>query len=103
MRKYTLASAEARHNTDLRRYSHIIENAVLTVMPKATVKVEQDCYYVSPTPSQSNAIRIGRMICQSDLKVCCIQIPKLFSSVEIKEAKNDTTEQKHIGGHFRNR
>lgn len=100
MRKYTLASAKERQNVDLRDYTSVITEAVYSVMPSAAVRVERDCYYVSPTPSQGEAIKIGRQICQSELKHSCVQIPKLFSSIEVKEAAADGTDkQKRTGGH----
>lgn len=99
MRKYTLASASAKSTVDLRDYEPAITDAVHQVMPKAVVKVTQDCYYVSPTPTQGDAIRIGRLICQSNLKNYCVQIPKLFSSIEIEEENNESTKPKRIGGH----
>lgn len=85
MRKYTLASVEDRAQVDLRNYEAVIAEAVHAVLPNAAVTVERNCYYVTPTPSQGEAIRIGRQICQSDLKHYCVQIPKLFSSIELKE------------------
>jgi hypothetical protein len=88
MRKYTLADKNAKANIDLTDYSDIIANAVLDVMDNVddvTVLVEKDCYYVSPTPSQGAAIRIGRMICKSALSAHCIHIPKLFTSVPVEE------------------
>ena len=97
MRKYTLASQSARKSVDLRNYTDIITDAVHSVIPTATVRVEQDCYYVSPTLTQSQAVRVGRIICQSQLKKHCVMIPKLFSSIEIG-GKNSGTK-KHIGGH----
>lgn len=101
MRKYTLASSDARSSVDLRSYAEIIESAVHEVMPRAVVQVERDYYYVDPTPKQGDAIRIGRQICRSALCQYCVQIPKLFSSVEIKplieEEKKDGT--KIDGGH----
>lgn len=97
MRKYTLASSDARGSVDLRAYAATIEAAVHEVMPKATVIVEADCYCVEPTPTQGDAIRIGRMICRSALSQYCIQMPKLFSSIEVKpkteEEKKDGTKQ----------
>lgn len=99
MRKYTLASQSARKSVDLRNYTDIITDAVHSVMPTATVRVEQNCYYVSPTPSQGDAVRIGRLICQSQLKQHCILIPKLFSSIEIGGKEQHGTK-KHIGGHY---
>lgn len=99
MRKYTLASSSARDSVDLRDYQQTIEDAVHTVMPTATVQVEASCYYVSPTPSQGDAVRIGRLICQSDLKVHCIQIPKLFSSINLGGSKKNGNKRKHHGGY----
>ena len=83
MRKYTLASSQERQTVDLRDYASVITEAVHAYMPSAAVRVERDCYYVSPTPSQSEAIKIGRQICQSELKRSCVKIPKLFSSIEV--------------------
>ena len=85
MRKYTLASPSARGTVDLRDFEDIITEAVRQVLPKATVKVEASCYYVEPAPSQGDAIKIGRQICQSKLKEHCVQIPKLFTSIELME------------------
>lgn len=99
MRKYTLASSDARSAVDLRNYRNIIESAIHEIMSQAIVTVEQDCYYVSPTPSKGDAIRIGRLICKSGLSSHCIQIPKLFSSIEIKEETHDRKEHKHPGRH----
>ena len=98
MRKYTLASQSARKSVDLRNYTDIITDAVHSVIPTATVRVEQDCYYVSPTLSQSEAVRVGRLICQSQLKQHCILIPKLFSSIEIGGKEQHGTK-KYTGGH----
>lgn len=85
MRKYTLASVEDRETVDLRNYEAVITEAVHAALPNAVVTVEKNCYYVTPTPSQGEAIRIGRQICQSPLKHYCVQIPKLFSGIEIEE------------------
>ena len=102
MRKYTLASPNARVFVDLREYSDVIVAAVVDVMgDDAEVMVRKDCYYVSPTPDRGDAIRIGRLICKSDLGRHCVQIPKLFSSIEVEEEPNDEAEQqKRDGGHF---
>lgn len=103
MRKYTLASPTAKTTVDLRDYADIIIDAVHAVMPSAAVKVEQDCYYVDPTPTQGSAIKIGRHICQSALKIHCIQIPKLFCSVEMdahtKEENESGKNKQRVGGH----
>ena len=98
MRKYTLASQNARKSVDLRNYTDIITDAVHSVMPTATVQVEKEFYTVNPAPSQGNAVKIGRIICQSQLKQHCIFIPKLFSSIEIGGKEQHGTK-KHIGGH----
>lgn len=92
MRKYTLASSDARESVDLRVYAATIEAAVHEVMPTAAVIVEADCYCVEPTLKQGDAIRVGRMICRSALSQYCIQIPKLFSSVEIKPTTEEETK-----------
>jgi len=99
MRKYTLASAE-RDDVDLRIFQSEITNAIHEVMPTARVRVDKDCYYVSPTPARGDAIRIGRKICESDLKHYCIKVPKLFNNVEIG-GQNGTQkpEKTHVGGH----
>ena len=99
MRKYTLASPAARDTVDLRDYRQTIETAVHAVMPTASVQVEAGCYYVSPTPSQGDAVRIGRLICQSELKEHCIQIPKLFSSINLGGSTSNERKSKRNGGH----
>lgn len=100
MRKYTLAASSSKEKVDLRDYAAVIAEAVQEVMPGATVTVEQSCYYVTPTPKPGDARKIGRQICKSDLSQYCIQIPKLFCSVEIQEVNNESREeQKHPGGH----
>ena len=103
MRKYTLASTDARSTVDLRNYADTITSAVREVIPSATVEVMEDCYYVSPTPSLGEAIRIGRQICKSGLNKHCVQIPKLFSSIEVDEKEADDNEpnpkQRHGGHH----
>lgn len=102
MRKYTLAASSSKGNVDLRNYRAVIVEAVQEVMPGATVTVEQDCYYVDPTPKPGDARKIGKQICKSDLSQHCVLIPKLFTSIEItEEATNERTEpSKHPGGHY---
>jgi hypothetical protein len=68
-------------------------------MPKASVIVEKVGYYVNPDPAKGDAIRIGRAICKSDLAQYCVQIPKLFNSIPIKEDKHDERKQQLSGGH----
>ena len=99
MRKYMLASKDAKDDVDLREYQQIIQDAVHEVLPHATVQVEATYYTVSPTPKQGDAVRIGRAICRSTLKKYCVQIPKLFSSIEVKEDITNETTQKRTGGH----
>ena len=100
MRRYTLASPESRKNVDLRDYKEVIEKAVHGVMPQADIWVEKDAYYVHPTPSQGDAIKIGRRICKSAICEHCVFIPKLFSSDEVKESADDRKKQQCLGGHF---
>ena len=100
MRKYYLASTDAKDSVDLRNYRQIIEDAVHEVLPYAFVQVAEDHYTVTPTPKQGDAVKIGRAICKSDLRKHCVQIPKLFSSIEIKEdLPNEKRKQKRSGGH----
>ena len=101
MKKYTLASSTARKDVDLRDHEDVIVKSVTDVMGLRVDKVvvEQDCYYVSPTPTKGEAIRIGRSICKSGLGRHCVQIPKLFLSVEMEEENNDNTKQQQHGGH----
>jgi len=98
MRRYTLASPNARNNVDLRDFEGIIVDAVHSVCPTANVRVEEDCYYVSPTLTKGDAVKVGRLICKSKLSHYCIHIAKLFSSVEVKEESHG--EQQPLGGHF---
>ena len=87
MRKYTLAASGSKDTVDLRDFKAVIIEAVQEVIPGATVTVKQDCYYVEPTPKPGDARKIGRQICKSGLSKYCIQIPKLFCSIEIEEEK----------------
>ena len=95
MRRYSLASSEHKQNVDLRDYEDVIVNAVMAVMKDVedvSVLVKEKFYEISPSPGRGTAIAIGRAICKSGLGKCCVQIPKLFSSVEVcidKEEKND--------------
>ena len=99
MRKYTLASPESRSTVDLRNYRAIIESAVQEIMPAAKVIVEKDCYYVSPAPERGDAVKIGRLICKSDLNRHCIQLPKLFTSISIEEGNHEEHQPKRPCGH----
>ena len=104
MRVYRLSSGSARRAVDLRTYESVITEAVTTVMSgkDVTVIVDKNSYTVSPTPSQGEAIRIGRLICKSDLNQYCIQIPKLFTgeNIETKEESNEPRNKNdRMGGH----
>lgn len=84
MRKYWLASKEARLDVDLLDFQDEIIEAVHQVMPTAAVKVTQSYYTVSPTPSKGEAIRIGRQLSKKEvLGSHCIKIPKLFNGENI--------------------
>ena len=105
---YHLSSSAARRTVDLRNYESVITEAVTTVMSAkdVTVVVNKDSYMVSPAPSKSEAIKIGRLICTSALSQYCIQIPKLFTGENVKPKKEELNESrtepkvKHrVGGH----
>ena len=106
MRRYALASSEHKQNVDLRNYEDVIVNAVMEAMKgveDVSVVVYERYYEVSPSPSRGAAIAIGRAICKSGLGKCCVQIPKLFQSVEVsagKEEKNDEEKTNRLGGHM---
>lgn len=106
MRRYALASPRHKRNVDLREYESVIVEAVMAGMKdveNVSVVVYERYYEVSPSPSRGAAIAIGRAICKSGLGKCCVQIPKLFSSVEIlkdEEEKNDRRKENRMGGHF---
>lgn len=106
MRRYVLASLEHRQDVDLRDYEDVIVSAVMDAMKDVddvSVEIGNNYYSVSPSPGRGAAIAIGRAICKSGLGKCCVQIPKLFSSVELstdKEEKNDERKSDCVGGHF---
>ena len=100
MRKYTLADGSKRESVDLRDYEDIIVAAVEEFAPGNTVVVASDHYIVKDPLTQSQAVKIGRRICESDLSQHCIKLSKLFNSKLIKENANDNRkEQKRPGGH----
>lgn len=103
MRKYVLASKDARGTIDLREYRSVIEAAVHEIMPQATVVVMDHYYTVEPSPPQGSAVKIGRIICKSGLCTQCVYIPKLFSSTEEqpseKEERNGKRKRNPHGGH----
>ena len=106
MRRYFLASLEHKQNVDLRDFEDVIVEAVMAAMKDVegvSVLVYEKYYEVSPSPGRGAAIAIGRAICKSGLGKCCVQIPKLFSSVEVltcKEEKNGERKTNRLGGHF---
>ena len=100
MRKYTLANSVCRGVVDLRDYEEIIVSAVLEFAPGTTVTVCKDYYTVNEPLTQSQAVRIGRRICESSLSQHCIKLSKLFNSTLVKEETDDNrSKQKQIGGH----
>ena len=102
MRRYYLASAEQRGKVDLTGYADEIVAVVKQIMPHAVVEVKEDCYVVTPTPTRSEAIKIGKMLSKNEVMGrYCIQISKLFCSEEVENGKEveDGTEEKRIGGH----
>ena len=99
MRKYILADGQKRTSVDLRDYEDIIVAAVQEFAPGNTVVVEQHYYTVKDPLSQSQAVKIGRRICESDLSQHCIKLSKLFNSTLIKEEDDDRKKQKQTGGH----
>jgi hypothetical protein len=106
MRRYALASPEHKKYVDLRDYEDVIVAAVKEAMKNVddvSVVVHEHYYEVSPSPGRGAAIAIGRAICKSGLGKCCVQIPKLFSSIEVscdKEEKNDGQTKNRMGGHL---
>jgi hypothetical protein len=100
MRKYTLADGQKRNQVDLRDYEDIIVTAVHEFAPGIEVTVCKDYYTLNEQLTQSQAVKIGRKICESDLKYHCIKLSKLFNSKPVKEKANDNSkEQKCVGGH----
>ena len=100
MRKYTLANSACRGVVDLRDYEDIIVSAVWAFAPGTTITVTTDYYTVKEPLTQSQAVRIGRRICESSLSQHCIKLSKLFNSTIVKENDdNDKHKQKQTGGH----
>lgn len=60
--------------------------------------------YMLASASEREEVKIGRKICQSNLKKSCITISKLFSSVEIngggQSGTKEQREQPFAGGHY---
>ena len=102
MRKYSLADSSKRSKVDLRNYKDIIVAAVQEFAPGSTVYVAKDHYTVKEPLTHSQAVRIGRKICESELGHYCIsiQLSKLFNSTIIQEVTDDKrNKQKQTGGH----
>ena len=106
MRRYYLASPNAKQKVDLRDYEDVIVEAVMEVMKDVegvSVVVYEQYYEVSPSPKRNQAVTIGRKICKSGLSQHCVQIPKLFLSKEekpSKEEKQDGEKTNRMGGHM---
>lgn len=106
MRKYYLASLDAKQNVDLRDYEDVIVEAVMEVMKDVEgilVVVYEQYYEVSPSPKRNHAVAIGRKICKSGLSQYCVQIPKLFLSKEEKPSKEEREsgeKTNRMGGHM---
>lgn len=100
MRKYSLASIDARNMVDLRQFREFIEETIYEYMPEAKVKVEQNYYTVTPTPNKGTAVRIGRKLSSNKaMGKHCVKIPKLFYGTNIDE-EAIYEKQKCNGGHF---
>lgn len=102
MRKYVLADISIRGQVDLRDYKDIITKAVEEVAPGSTIIVTKDYYSVKEPLTHSQAVRIGRKICESELGCYCISVKlsKLFNSTIIKEESDgNSNKQKQTGGH----
>ena len=92
MRRYYLASPDAKQNVDLRDFEDVIVAAVMEVMKGVegvSVVVCEQYYEVSPSPKRNHAVAIGRKICKSGLSQHCVQVPKLFLSKEEKPGKEE--------------
>lgn len=99
MRKYTLADGSKRGSVDLRDYEDVIVAAVAEFAPGIAVTVCKDCYIVNGQLSQSQSVRIGRRICESELAKHCIQLTlsKLFIGKEV--VNENRSKSKQIGGY----
>lgn len=103
MRKYTLADGQKRSSVDLRDYEDVISAAIEEFAPGTTVTIYKDHYRVSEQLTHSQAVKIGRRICESDLSQHCIKLSKLFNSRIVKEKTDDNrSKQKQAGRHHRN-
>ena len=97
MRKYSLANGSMRGSVDLREYSDIITTAVQEFAPGSTVVVHKNHYTVLEPLTQSQVVKIGRRICESNLSQYCIKLSKLFNSKEVTNEKSNKSQCP--GGH----
>ena len=97
MRKYSLANGSMRGSVDLREYSDIITTAVQEFAPGSTVVVRKNHYTVLEPLTQSQVVKIGRRICESNLSQYCIKLSKLFNSKEVTNEKSNKSQCP--GGH----
>ena len=97
MRKYSLANGSMRGVVDLRDYRDIITAAVQEFAPGSTLVVCKDYYTILEPLTQSQAVKIGRRICESDLSQYCIKLSKLFNSKEVINEK--AKQSQRPGGH----
>lgn len=95
MRKYVLADITKRGQVDLRNYKDIIVKAVEEVAPGSTVYVGKNYYSIKEPLNHSQAVRIGRKICESELGHYCISVKlsKLFNSTIIKEESDGNSNK----------
>ena len=101
MRKYMLADGSKRSVVDLRDYEDVIRAAIEEFAPGITVTINKDHYLVNEQLTQSQAVKIGRKICESTLSRHCIKLSKLFNSKLVKEKTDDNKEEpKCPGRHF---
>ena len=99
MRRYYLASPDAKQNVDLRDFEDVIVAAVMEVMKGVegvSVVVCEQYYEVSPSPKRNHAVAIGRKICKSGLSQHCVQIPKLFLSREESSKEEKKNEEEGV-------
>ena len=78
MRIYRLANADKRKTIDLRNYSETIESIVTSIVPNATVIVNESEYIILTEISKGQVIKIGRGLAQSELGDFCMSRPILF-------------------------
>ena len=95
MRKYVLANGLKRGVVDLRDSKDVIISAVTEFAPGSTVTVHSDHYTLKEPLTQSQSVRIGRRICESELGKHCIQLTlsKLFIGKEVVNEKRSKSKQ----------